>query len=66
MKAKTVEQEAAKIILNELTPRLKKKKLEIKDSPIPPSVVSMLARAKFEGWIDHATLRLMLDVFFAE
>lgn len=57
----TLVQVAANLILNELSPRLKKAGIEIKDSPVKPFEIHILAAAKLEGVVSTHEIRQILD-----
>lgn len=55
---------AANLIINELLPRLKKRNIEIEDSPVNPREIAALALAKDAGIISHHEIRKLLDGAF--
>lgn len=59
-----MEKEVAKVMINEIMPRLKKAKLDIKDCPVSPQQLAFLLSMKQEGHISHKTLRETLDKLF--
>ena len=55
---------AANLILNELGPRLKRRKIGIDASPLSPSQIAVLAACKACGVLDtHAIRKVMDDAF---
>lgn len=52
----------AKVIINELVPRLKKKNLYISNSPVTSEQLHLLVYLKQQKVITHKTLRETLDL----
>ncbi len=52
---------AATLLINELFPRLKRRGIAIKDSPIPPIEIALAAYLKHAGVIDTAYIRRSMD-----
>ena len=55
---------AATLIINELAPRLKKKNINIKDSPVTPEDIAALACFKYCEVFSTKDIRNMLDKRF--
>ncbi len=52
----------AVVLINEVIPRARKLKVELRDFPIPAWLLGSLARAELEGLIDRRQLRRGLDI----
>lgn len=60
----SVEQIAAKLMINELLPRLKRSGLDITRSPVTPQQLAVAAAAKHSGaWSTH-DIRMRMDAAF--
>lgn len=61
---KQIDTVSAKLLINEVVPRLQKRKMSVSQSPIHPLLLNCMAACKVDKILDHAQVRKVIDMFF--